>query len=82
MYAPIPRTGWDFISCVSYDHITADAAQINQETIQLTMFIIVLMLGMFLVIVIMLVFVVRANASREAVRRDRIFTLMTIMCPM
>ena len=41
VYAPIPRTGWEFISCVSYDHITADAAQINQETIQLTMFIIV-----------------------------------------
>lgn len=81
VYAPIPRTGWDFISCVSYDHITADAAQINQETIQLTMFIIVLMLGMFLVIVIMLVFVVRANASREAVRRDRIFTLMTHYVP-
>ena len=81
VYAPIPRTGWEFISCVSYDHITADAAQINQETIQLTMFIIVLMLGMFLVIVIMLVFVVRANASREAVRRDRIFTLMTHYVP-
>ena len=45
------------------------------------MFIIVLMLGMFLVIVIMLVFVVRANASREAVRRDRIFTLMTHYVP-
>ena len=81
VYAPIPRTGWDFISCVSYDHITADAAQINQETIYLTVFIIVLMLGMFLVIVIMLVFVVRANASREAVRRDRIFTLMTHYVP-
>lgn len=81
VYAPIPRTGWDFISCVSYDHITADAAQINQETIRLTMFIIILMLGLFLVIVIMLVFVVRANASREAVRRDRIFTLMTHYVP-
>ena len=33
------------------------------------MFIILLMLGMFLVIVILLVFVVRANASREAVRK-------------
>ena len=81
VYAPVPGTGWDFISCVSYDHITADAVQINQETIHLTVFIIALMLGMFLVIVIMLVFVVRANASREAVRRDRIFTLMTHYVP-
>ncbi|MFQ8734244.1 MAG: hypothetical protein ACLSAC_29510 [Enterocloster bolteae] len=80
VYAPIPRTGWEFISCVSYDHITADAAQINQETIQLTMFIIVLMLGMFRVIVVMLVFVVRANASREAVRRDRLFTPDDPLC--
>lgn len=81
VYAPIPRTRWNFISCVSYDHITADAAQINQKTIRLTIFIIALMLGMFLVIMIMLVFVVRANASREAVRRERIFTLMTRYVP-
>ena len=81
VYAPIPRTGWNFISCVSYDHITADAALINQETIQLTVFIIVLMLGMFLVIAVMLVYVLRANASRESVRRDRIFTLMTHYVP-
>ncbi len=81
VYAPIPGTGWNFISCVSYSHITADAAQINRKTIRLTMFIVVLMLGMFLVIVVMLVFVVRAIASREAVRRDRIFTLMTHYVP-
>ena len=62
VYAPIPQTGWNFISCVSYDYITAEAARINQKTIELTMFIIVLMLGMFGVIVVMLVFVVRANA--------------------
>lgn len=81
VYAPIPQTGWNFISCVSYDYITADAARINQKTIELTMFIIVLMLGMFGVIVVMLVFVVRANASREAVRRDRLFNLMTRYVP-
>lgn len=81
VYAPIPQTGWNFISCVSYNHITADAAQINQKTIRLTMFIIVMMLGMFLVIVVMLVFVVRAGVSREAVRRDRLFTLMTHYVP-
>lgn len=81
VYAPIPQTNWHFISCVSYSHITADAAEINQKTIRLTVFIIVLMLGMFLVILVMMVFVVRANASREAVRRDRIFTLMTRYVP-
>ena len=81
VYAPIPNTDWNFISCVSYDHITADAAKINQKTIRLTMFIIALMLGMFGVIVIMMVYVVRAKASKESVRRDRIFTLMTHYVP-
>lgn len=81
VYAPVPQTGWSFISCVSYDYIIADAAEINQKTLQLTFFIILLLLGLFLVIVIMLVFVLRARASREAVRRDRIFTLMTRYVP-
>lgn len=81
VYAPIPYTGWSFVSCVSYSHITADAVEINQKTVRLTAILISLMFGMFMVIVFMLVFVVRANASREAVRRDRIFTLMTHYVP-
>lgn len=81
VYAPIPNTGWNFVSCVSYSHITADAVEINQRTVRLTVFIIALLFGLFLVIAMMLVFVMRANASREAVRRDRIFTLMTRYVP-
>lgn len=81
VYAPIPRTGWNFISCVSYDYITADAARINQKTVELTLFVITLLLGMFLIVIIMLIVVVRSHASREAVRRDRIFTLMTRYMP-
>ena len=65
VYAPIPRTGWDFISCVSYDHITADAAQINQETIQLTMFHHCADAGHVSGDCNMLVFVVRASTSRK-----------------
>lgn len=81
VYAPIPYTSWNFVSCVAYDHITADAVEINQKTVQLTVIIITLMFGLFLIIVCMLVFVVRAHASKEAVRRDRIFTLMTHYVP-
>lgn len=81
VYAPIPHTDWNFVSCVSYDYITSDAAQINQKTIQLTFFIIALLLGMFLIIAAMLAFVLRARAARESVRRDRVFTLMTHYVP-
>lgn len=80
-YAPIPQTRWNFISCVSYDYITADAAEINQQTLKLTFFIIVLLLGMFVAIAVMMIYIVRASASRKAARRERIFTLMTHYVP-
>lgn len=80
-YAPIPNTRWNFISCVSYDYITADAADINQNTLRLTFFIIALLLGMFVALAAMMIYILRASASRKAARREHIFTLMTHYVP-
>ena len=81
VYAPVPHTDWSFISLVSYDYITADAAEINAMTTRLAFLIITVLLVLFVVACVLLVFVLRARASREAVRRDRIFTLMTHYVP-
>lgn len=81
VYSSVEDTEWQFIMMIPSEYIMSSAKNINNDTLNITKGVTVILCGAFILWFIILYFGLRVRNAKNSVKREKIFTLMNNYVP-
>ena len=81
VYSTVEDTEWQFIMMIPSDFIMSSARSINEDTLNITKGVSVILCGAFMLLLVILYFGLRVRNAKDSVKREKIFTLMNNYVP-